>query len=182
MTPDMPAMDEKGLTQQFIERLAKEAGGEEHGPRTGTMTFNRDALHRFADSIAKFCESAYLAATARDGEATVDEIWDTATNAVCQTMQDSDMCKCTDGQCVAAVVRPEPQDLARLVSLKASQEAEVDGPEENEIDRLRYAAFNTNSNEDKAAYYLATSKWFQDRHYRRLATPQPSPDTDGDAA
>lgn len=41
-----------------------------------------------------------------------------------------------------------------------------DGPEEAEIDRLRLAAFQTNSNEDKAAYYLAVSKWFQDRHYR----------------
>lgn len=39
---------------------------------------------------------------------------------------------------------------------------------EAEIDRLRLAAFKTNSNEDKAAYYLAVSKWFQERQYRDL--------------
>jgi hypothetical protein len=50
-------------------------------------------------------------------------------------------------------------------------EAVADGPEEIEIDRLRLAAFKTNSNEDKAAYYLAVSKWFQDRHYRRSPRP-----------
>lgn len=60
---------------------------------------------------------------------------------------------------------------AALASVPAPSRAEpVDGPEEIEIDRLRLAAFRTNSNEDKAAYYLAVSKWFQDRHYRRLAS------------
>jgi hypothetical protein len=47
----------------------------------------------------------------------------------------------------------------------------VDGPEEIEIDRLRLAAFQAPTNENKAAYYMAISKWFQDRHYRRLASP-----------
>jgi hypothetical protein len=46
----------------------------------------------------------------------------------------------------------------------------VDEEEEIEIDRLRLAAFKTNSNEDKAAYYLTVSKWFQDRHSRALTS------------
>lgn len=61
-----------------------------------------------------------------------------------------------------------------IASLRSKlEEAEgvfKDGPEENEIDRLRMVAFQTNSNDDKAAYYLAVSKWFQDRHYRTLAS------------
>jgi hypothetical protein len=55
-----------------------------------------------------------------------------------------------------------------LLSSPPVKAAAVDGPEEIEIDRLRLAAFKTNSNEDKAAYYLAVSKWFQDRHYRNM--------------
>ncbi|MER9685887.1 hypothetical protein [Mesorhizobium sp. M0139] len=41
-----------------------------------------------------------------------------------------------------------------------------DTQREIEIDRLRLAAFKTNSAEDKTAYYLAASEWFQNRHYR----------------
>jgi hypothetical protein len=50
----------------------------------------------------------------------------------------------------------------------------ADGAEEQELDRLRLQAFKTNSNDDKAAYYLAVSKWFQDRHYRALSQPHPA--------
>lgn len=54
----------------------------------------------------------------------------------------------------------------------------LDGPTEQEIDRLRLKAFQTNNEEDNAAYFNAASKWFQDRHYRRLATPvSPTPAT-----
>lgn len=46
-----------------------------------------------------------------------------------------------------------------------------DGADEQEIDRLRLQAFKTNSAEDRSAYFNAVSKWFQDRHYRRMAQP-----------
>ncbi|MBZ9659831.1 hypothetical protein LB523_12315 [Mesorhizobium sp. ESP-6-4] len=54
----------------------------------------------------------------------------------------------------------------------ASSSPKKDGPREREIDKLRLAAFETNSNEDKAAYYLAVSQWFQDRH---SSSPHPHP-------
>ncbi len=62
-------------------------------------------------------------------------------------------------------------ELRASIARKTTGEA-TDGPDEIEIDRLRLAAFQAPSNENKAAYYLAVSKWFQDRHYRRLTTPQ----------
>ncbi|WP_323008972.1 hypothetical protein [Paracoccus sp. (in: a-proteobacteria)] len=40
--------------------------------------------------------------------------------------------------------------------------------EEDRIDELRLKAFKTNSPDDRQAYFDATSKWFQDRWYRRL--------------
>lgn len=40
--------------------------------------------------------------------------------------------------------------------------------EEQRIDQLRLAAFKTNSGQDRQTYFDAVSKWFQDRHYRRL--------------
>ena len=50
--------------------------------------------------------------------------------------------------------------------LERARVACTDGPIEQEIDRLRFEAFRTNGDSEKAAYYLATSKWFQDRHAR----------------
>lgn len=47
---------------------------------------------------------------------TLDEIWDDATNAVCQHMQDKGMCLCPDGDCVAAKVLPAPEDRAYFSS------------------------------------------------------------------
>lgn len=86
--------------------------------------------------------------------------------------------ECQDAECLVR----GPEKLSALDAIavwnrRAARSAPeagkaVDGPEEIEIDRLRLAAFQTNSNEDKAAYYLAVSKWFQDRHSRRLASPQ----------
>lgn len=40
--------------------------------------------------------------------------------------------------------------------------------EEAAIDALRLKAFKTNNDFDKRAYFDAVSKWFQDRHYRRM--------------
>ena len=40
--------------------------------------------------------------------------------------------------------------------------------EEARIDTLRLKAFKTNDPNDRQTYFDATSKWFQDRHYRRM--------------
>src|SRR5690242_2658861 len=61
----------------------------------------------------------------------VREIWDAATNAVCQTMQDRGVCNCRDGHCVAAKIEPAQQDIeyfAALASLapRAAQGAPAD--------------------------------------------------------
>jgi hypothetical protein len=47
--------------------------------------------------------------------------------------------------------------------------AAQDGDVEREIDALRLKAFETNAPSDREAYFKATSKWFQDRHYRYMA-------------
>ena len=47
--------------------------------------------------------------------------------------------------------------------------AAQDGAAEREIDALRLKAFRTNAPSDREAYFMATSKWFQDRHYRYMA-------------
>ena len=39
------------------------------------------------------------------------ELWDEAMNAVCQSLQDTGMCGCENGTCVAATVYPEPHNL-----------------------------------------------------------------------
>lgn len=46
----------------------------------------------------------------------------------------------------------------------------VEAADENRIDQLRLQAFKTNSEEDRTAYFSAVSKWFQERHYRRMAS------------
>ena len=57
----------------------------------------------------------------------LSDLWQAATNAVCQTMQERRMCKCPSGQCLAAEVEITHQDmehgLAQLRSLAASQPA-----------------------------------------------------------
>ncbi|MDP8249954.1 hypothetical protein [Pseudochrobactrum saccharolyticum] len=40
------------------------------------------------------------------------DIWDDATNAVCQAMQQSKMCKCPDGECLASTIEPSKETLA----------------------------------------------------------------------
>jgi hypothetical protein len=40
---------------------------------------------------------------------------------------------------------------------------------EEQIDKLRIAAFKSNAEADRQAYFAAASKWFQDRHYRATA-------------
>jgi len=40
------------------------------------------------------------------------EIWDDATNAVCQAMQEQKMCNCPDGDCLAAKIDFSPEKIA----------------------------------------------------------------------
>ncbi len=47
----------------------------------------------------------------------LDDIWDAATNSVCQHMQETDMCKCPDGDCLAEKIRPGPEDRAHFAAL-----------------------------------------------------------------
>lgn len=37
------------------------------------------------------------------------DIWEDATNAVCQAMQESKMCKCQDGECLASKIEPSEE-------------------------------------------------------------------------
>ena len=54
-------------------------------------------------------------------ERVLEEVWDSATNAVCQTLQDADMCKCPSGRCYAAEVRlPETEAKVALRSLRGA--------------------------------------------------------------
>ena len=53
-----------------------------------------------------------------------------------------------------------------LAALQARAEA-VEA-EEVRIDALRLKAFSSGSKEDRQRYFEAASKWFEDRHYRRM--------------
>lgn len=46
--------------------------------------------------------------------------------------------------------------------------SEIERRKEAAIDALRLKAFETNSDADRQAYFDAVSKWFQDRHIRRV--------------
>ncbi|MDH0127143.1 hypothetical protein N7376_24560 [Brucella intermedia GD04153] len=46
--------------------------------------------------------------------------------------------------------------------------SEIERQKEAAIDALRLKAFETNSDADRQAYFDAVSKWFQDRHIRRV--------------
>jgi hypothetical protein len=59
--------------------------------------------------------------------------------------------------------------VALEIMLKPVAGAAQDGAVEREIDALRLKAFRTNALSDREAYFMATSKWFQDRHYRYMA-------------
>ena len=41
----------------------------------------------------------------------LSDLWEAATNAVCQTMQERRMCKCPDGQCLASEVEISHEDM-----------------------------------------------------------------------
>lgn len=41
----------------------------------------------------------------------LSDIWDDATNAVCQAMQESKICKCKDGECIAAKIEPSAETV-----------------------------------------------------------------------
>src|SRR5690242_6855105 len=56
-----------------------------------------------------------------------------------------------------------------------TERSESERAEEDRIDRVRLAAFKSNDASDRQSYFDAASKWFQDRHYRRLAAPDQKP-------
>jgi len=62
-------------------------------------------------------------------QAIATEFWHDAANAVCQTMQELNACRCADGECIAARVEPQLADFEtfdRLVQpLLANAEREV---------------------------------------------------------
>lgn len=55
-----------------------------------------------------------------------------------------------------------------LSALEPSPREQALEEEEFAIDKLRFRAFHTNSEADRQAYFDAVSKWFQDRHFRRM--------------
>lgn len=62
----------------------------------------------------------------------------------------------------------EYQWLRELAAQAPSPRAQALEEAEAAIDELRLQAFRTNSDADRQAYFDAVSKWFQDRHYRRM--------------
>ena len=62
-------------------------------------------------------------------EELVNDLWDCATNAVCQEMQDRGMCKCPKDRCVAASVSPGEYENAYVLrpfqSLKKERDEAV---------------------------------------------------------
>ncbi|MCX2696672.1 hypothetical protein [Ochrobactrum chromiisoli] len=57
---------------------------------------------------------------------------------------------------------------SEMEAVAPSPRAQALEEEELAIDKLRFQAFQTNSEADRQAYFDAVSKWFQDRHYRRM--------------
>lgn len=77
----------------------------------------------------------------------------------------------------AGLPKPEPEVFPLFAaSLSTPEPVNVDDTAvEAEIDRLRLAAFKSNSLSDRDKYFAAASKWFQDRHYRRMNAAPPAP-------
>lgn len=73
------------------------------------------------------------------------------------------LCRWTD---VATAIGEVRRALSALEPSAAREVALED--EEFAIDKLRFRAFHTNSDTDRQAYFDAVSKWFQDRHIRRM--------------
>lgn len=53
------------------------------------------------------------------------DIWEDATNAVCQIMQESKMCKCPDGECLASTIEPSKETLAHWNTRAAPEVTEL---------------------------------------------------------
>lgn len=68
---------------------------------------------------------------------------------------------------IEALRRNEPPDTSAGKSADAG-DGPQDTSEEERIDQLRLTAFTSGSAENRQAYFAAASKWFQDRHYRRM--------------
>lgn len=58
--------------------------------------------------------------------------------------------------------------ILSAIEVDPSPRAQALEEAEGAIDELRLQAFRTNSDADRQAYFDAVSKWFQDRHYRRM--------------
>lgn len=76
------------------------------------------------------------------------------------------------------IARLDPETVRSIISeLLASRLAKQGWQgiesEEAAVDALRLTAFKTNAPNDRQAYFDAASKWFQDRHYRRMADQEP---------
>ena len=63
---------------------------------------------------------------------------------------------------------PGDTSLVSGVSSAPNHQPHAVSQEEARIDTLRLKAFKTNDPNDRQTYFDATSKWFQDRHYRRM--------------
>ena len=57
-----------------------------------------------------------MSTTTTDPRDVIAEIWNDATNAVCQAMQETDMCNCPDGQCLAATIELDGERRAALTA------------------------------------------------------------------
>lgn len=67
------------------------------------------------------------------------EIWDDATNAVCQAMQEQKMCNCLDGDCLAAKIDFSPEKIA--TATRPAPAATDTGLETFSVEMLRDYAF-----------------------------------------
>ena len=63
---------------------------------------------------------------------------------------------------------PGDTSLVSGASAEPNHQPHAVSQEEARIDTLRLKAFKTNDPNDRQTYFDATSKWFQDRHYRRM--------------
>ncbi|WP_285536011.1 hypothetical protein [Brucella sp. NBRC 12950] len=80
-------------------------------------------------------------------------------------------CECTKIQQDETCPIGYPSLLCEICDGKGvapSPRAQALEEEEFAIDKLRFRAFHTNNEADRQAYFDAVSKWFQDRHYRRM--------------
>lgn len=92
------------------------------------MNTREEALRR-SEAGAEYQRSQTCACGAERIKEVAEEIWDSATNAVCQTLQEAKMCNCPDGRCFAAEVRLDSATLrCAVLDLAASPPPPVSDP------------------------------------------------------